>query len=98
MEDSNWTRRISLNNLPSISASVQGERDLEADQERRKEPRLEVGKVYQAHIEEAEVEGRGLASLNSYIVLVPDAKPGENVEVKITKLFGRVAFGKIVRR
>ncbi|MFQ6032603.1 MAG: TRAM domain-containing protein [Candidatus Zixiibacteriota bacterium] len=32
------------------------------------------------------------------MVLVPDAKPGENVEVKITKLFGRVAFGKIVRR
>ncbi len=57
---------------------------------------LEIGKVYLATIEDSGDNGEGLANLDGYIVFVPDAKPGQNVKIRITKVFGRLAFGETV--
>ena len=69
-----------------------------AEQESKNDDTIEVGEVYEARIEELGEGGRGLANLDGYVVLVPGAKPGDNVKIKITKIFGRVAFGKIMKR
>lgn len=58
---------------------------------------LEVGEIYLARIEETEEGGSGVTDLNGYIVFVPGAAPGEEVQIKITKVLGRIAFGEIVK-
>lgn len=58
---------------------------------------LETGKVYLARIEDSGETGEGLANLNGNVVFVKDAKPGQDVKIKITKIFGRFAFGEIVK-
>jgi predicted RNA-binding protein with TRAM domain len=58
---------------------------------------LETGKVYLARIEDTGETGEGLADLNGYLVFVRGAKPGQDVKIKVTKIFGRFAFGEIVK-
>ncbi|TET89989.1 MAG: TRAM domain-containing protein [Methanomassiliicoccales archaeon] len=76
----------------------QGERDL-VDKERTKnDALLEVGEIYQARIEETGEGGSGIANLDGCIVFVPGAEPGMEVQIRITKVLGRIAFGKIVKQ
>ena len=69
-----------------------------AEQELKDDDTIEVGDIYEARIEDLGEGSSGLANLDGYVVLVPGAKPGDNVKIKITKVFGRVAFGEILDR
>ncbi|MCK5291637.1 MAG: TRAM domain-containing protein [Thermoplasmata archaeon] len=58
---------------------------------------LETGKVYLARIEDSGETGEGLANLAGHLVFVQGARPGQDVKIEVTKVFGRFAFGKIVK-
>ncbi|MEE9223514.1 MAG: TRAM domain-containing protein [Thermoplasmata archaeon] len=58
---------------------------------------LEAGKIYLARIEDSGETGEGLATLNGHLVFVQGARPGQDVKIKVTKVFGRFAFGEIVK-
>lgn len=56
---------------------------------------LEVGMVYIAKVEDSADSGEGLASVNGHLVFVPGVRPGQDVRIRITKIFGRFAFGEV---
>ncbi len=58
---------------------------------------LEAGKIYLARIEDSGQTGKALADLNGRLVFVQGARPGQDVKIKVTKVFGRFAFGEIVK-
>jgi predicted RNA-binding protein with TRAM domain len=58
---------------------------------------LETGKVYLARIEDSGETGEGLTNVNGHLVFVKGARPGQDVKIKVTKIFGRFAFGEIVK-
>ena len=58
---------------------------------------LETGKIYLARIEDSGETGEGLANLNGHLVFIQGARPGQDVKIKVTKVFGRFAFGEIVK-
>ncbi len=65
--------------------------------ETTKDVPLETGKIYLARIEDSGETGEGLANLNGHLVFVQKARPGQDVKIKVTKVFGRFAFGEIVK-
>lgn len=58
---------------------------------------VEVGKVYDAKIEDIGREGDGLARIQNFVVFVPGTKIGDEVKIKITKVHRRMAFGEVVK-
>lgn len=58
---------------------------------------VEVGKVYEAKIEDIGREGDGLARIQNFVVFVPGTKVGDQVKVRITKVHRRMAFGEVVQ-
>jgi translation initiation factor 2 subunit 2 len=53
------------------------------------------GEVYELTIKDIGKRGDGVAFFDKYIVYVPDAVKGSTVKVKIEKISGTVAFGRI---
>jgi predicted RNA-binding protein with TRAM domain len=70
---------------------------LAEDPETTKDMPLEAGKVYLARIEDSGETGEGLADLNGHLVFVRGARPGQDVKIKVTKIFGQFAFGEVVK-
>ena len=60
------------------------------------EERIEQGKVYEVTISDIGRKGDGLAHLGKYTIYIPSAVKGSTVKVKIEKVSGTVAFGRIV--
>jgi predicted RNA-binding protein with TRAM domain len=48
--------------------------------------KVELGKEYEVDITEMSPNGEGVARIRGLIILVPNAKVGENVLIKITKV------------
>jgi len=57
---------------------------------------LESGKVYEVTISDIGKKGDGLAHLGKYTIYIPSAVKGSTVKVKIEKVSGNVAFGRMV--
>jgi translation initiation factor 2 subunit 2 len=57
---------------------------------------IERGKVYEVTITDIGRKGDGLAHLGKYTIYVPSAMKGATVKVKIEKVSGTIAFGRIV--
>jgi predicted RNA-binding protein with TRAM domain len=74
-----------------------GDRNLAEEPDTTNFDPLEAGKVYLARIEDTGESGEGLANLNGHLVFVQGARPGQDVRVKITRIFGRFAFGEVVK-
>ncbi|HEC80913.1 MAG TPA: translation initiation factor IF-2 subunit beta [Thermoplasmatales archaeon] len=60
------------------------------------EERIEQGKIYEVTISDIGKKGDGLAHLGKYTIYIPSAVKGSTVKVKIEKVSGTVAFGRIV--
>ena len=60
------------------------------------EPPVKEGEAYKVKIESVGRQGDGLAKVNGFVVFVADAKMGEEMEVRITKVARRVAFAEKV--
>jgi len=57
---------------------------------------VELDKEYEAKIEDISRRGDGIAKIEGFIIFVPNAKQGDNVKFKITRVGNRFATGELV--
>ena len=57
---------------------------------------VEVGKEYEAEIQEVSRRGEGIARIEGLVIFVPNAKQGEHVKIKITRISRRFAEAEVV--
>lgn len=58
---------------------------------------VEIGKVYESDIIETSRRGdAGVAKIQGFVIFVSDAKPGDHVKFKITKVGRRYATAEVV--
>ena len=58
---------------------------------------VELDKEYEAEIADISRRGDGIAKIEGFIVFVPNAKQGEHVKFKITRIGNRFATGELVQ-
>jgi predicted RNA-binding protein with TRAM domain len=58
---------------------------------------VEVGKEYEAEIEDMSRRGDGIAKIQGFIIFVPNTKRGEHVKFKVTRVGNRFATGELVQ-
>jgi len=56
---------------------------------------VEVGDELDLTIESTGAKGDGIAKVDNFVIIVPGAKQGETVKVKITRVLKKMAFGEI---
>jgi len=54
------------------------------------------GETYDIVIDATGAKGDGIGKVKGFVVIVPNAKPGQTVKVKIDAVRGKVAFGTLV--
>ena len=57
---------------------------------------VNVGDELDLNIEAVGEKGDGIAKIKGFVIFIPNAKQGETVKVKITKVLRKVGFGEIV--
>ena len=57
---------------------------------------VEVDKEYEARIEDTSRRGDGVAKIDGFIIFVPNAKVGDQVKFKVTRVANRFAIGELV--
>ncbi|MFO7678252.1 MAG: translation initiation factor IF-2 subunit beta [Thermoplasmatota archaeon] len=57
---------------------------------------LKEGNIYELTVKDIGKRGDGVAFFDKYVVYIPGAVKGSNIKVKIDKISGTVAFGRIV--
>jgi len=57
---------------------------------------VKEGETYDVTIESIGTKGDGIAKIDGYVVIVPQAQKGEQLKVKINAIRGKVSFGEIV--
>lgn len=57
---------------------------------------VEVGKEYEAEIEDMSRRGDGIAKVEGFVIFVPNAKEGEQVKFKVTRVRDRFAIGELI--
>ena len=55
---------------------------------------VEVGKVYDLEITDTSKRGEGVAKVEGLVVFIPGAKPGQKLNVRITRVSQRFAIGE----
>ena len=58
---------------------------------------VEVDKEYEAEIEDISRRGDGIAKIQGFIIFVSNAKKGEHVKFKVTRVGNRFAIGELVQ-
>ncbi|MHC3129448.1 MAG: TRAM domain-containing protein [Candidatus Bathyarchaeota archaeon] len=58
---------------------------------------VELGKEYEGEIEDISRRGDGIAKIEGFVIFVPNAKKGEHVKFKITKVGRRFAVAELVQ-
>jgi len=58
---------------------------------------VEVGKEYEAEIEDISRRGDGIAKIQGFIIFVSNTKQGEHVKFKVTRVGNRFATGELVQ-
>ncbi|MBS7614807.1 TRAM domain-containing protein [Candidatus Bathyarchaeota archaeon] len=59
---------------------------------------VELGKVYEADVIEMSQRGdAGVAKIQGFVIFVSDAKPGDHVKIRITKVGRRYATAEVVK-
>ncbi len=59
-------------------------------------PPVKEGETYQVKIESIGREGDGIAKVDGFVVFIPGGQVGDELDVKISKVTRRVAFGEKV--
>jgi len=57
---------------------------------------VEIGKEYDVKIEETSRRGEGIARIKGLVTFVPNAKAGETVKIRITRISRRFAEAEVV--
>jgi len=58
---------------------------------------VELGEELEVEIMELSPKGEGIAKNQGFVIYVADAKPGDRVKVKITRITDKAANGQIVK-
>jgi len=58
---------------------------------------VEIGKEYDAEIEETSRRGEGITRIEGLVIFVPKTKPGDKVRIKITNISRRFAEAEVIR-
>ena len=58
---------------------------------------VELGEELEVEITELSSQGEGIAKNQGFVIYVADAKPGDRVKVKITRITDKAANGQIVK-
>lgn len=59
---------------------------------------VELGKEYDVEVREVSKRGEGVARIQGLVTFIPNAKPGDHIRVRITKIGRRYAEAEIVSR
>jgi predicted RNA-binding protein with TRAM domain len=54
-------------------------------------------KEYEVDITEMSRQGEGIAKIQGFVIFVANAKPGDHVKIKITRIGGMTANAEIVK-
>ena len=57
---------------------------------------VEVGKEYEVDIKETSRRGEGIARIEGLVTFIPNAKPGDHVRIRITRVGRRAAEAEVV--
>jgi 23S rRNA (uracil1939-C5)-methyltransferase len=58
---------------------------------------VELGEELEVDITELSLKNEGLAKIQGFIIHIPDAKPGEHLKIKITRVGEKAANAEIVK-
>ncbi|HEY3419890.1 MAG TPA: TRAM domain-containing protein [Methanomassiliicoccales archaeon] len=58
---------------------------------------VEEGKTYTVTISDIGSQGDGVGKIEGFVIIVPDTKIGETVQVRIDRISKKVAFGTLVK-
>jgi len=61
-----------------------------------KDPPLKEGEIREMEIIGVGEKGDGIGKIEGFVVIVPNTKTGDKVQVKITAVRGKVSFGEVV--
>jgi len=59
-------------------------------------PPVEVDEELDVKIEAVGAKGDGIAKKDGFVLFVPNAKEGENVRIKVTKVLRKVGFAEVI--
>lgn len=59
---------------------------------------VEIGKEYDVEVQETSRRGEGIARIQGLVTFIPNAKPGDRVRIKITRISRRFAEAEIVKK
>ncbi len=57
---------------------------------------VEIGKEYDVKVQEVSRRGEGIARIQGLVIFIPNAKPGEHLKIRITRISRRFAEAEIV--
>ena len=57
---------------------------------------VEVGQEYDVDIQEMSRRGEGIARVQGFVIFVPNAKTGDHIKIKVTKISRRFAEAEAV--
>ena len=57
---------------------------------------VEVGKEYDVEIQEVSRRGEGIARIQGLVIFMPNAKQGDHVKIKVTRISRRFAEAEVV--
>ena len=57
---------------------------------------VEVGKEYDVDIQELSRRGEGIARIQGLVIFVPNAKQGDHIKIKVTRISRRFAEAEVV--
>jgi predicted RNA-binding protein with TRAM domain len=58
---------------------------------------VEMGKEYEVDVTEMSCQEEGIARIQGFVIFVPNAKPGDHMKIKITKIGGMTANAELVK-
>jgi len=58
---------------------------------------VEIGKEYDVEVQETSRRGEGIARIKGLVTFIPNAKAGDHVRIRITRISRRFAEAEIVK-
>lgn len=59
---------------------------------------VEIGKEYEVDVQETSRRGEGIARIQGLVIFIPNAKQGDHVKIKITRISRRFAEAEVVEK
>ena len=58
---------------------------------------VKMGKEYEVDITEMSRQEEGIARIQGFVIFIPNAKPGDHVKIRITRIGGMTANAEVVK-